>query len=207
MITKTWPEIETALSALFSRLSGLPKAVVTSAASPIPAPAVGSRDGEFKFPSIIKQASVEFSVVSVVPVGVDEYRPRYDPTAVIAGDTSGPGGTPVTGGVIYELVGNRRWVLEVSVECWDQKTALDYARAIHDRAGLPSSRAELSAVGLALASKGEIQDASYEDETGRAVGLFLFELTCNGSMFVVDAAVTTIETVETVTEVDGAEFP
>jgi hypothetical protein len=197
MITKTWVEIEAGLGTLFARLSGLPKASPASAASPLPTAAVGSRDGEFKFPSVVKQASIDFAVVSVVPVGIDEKRPRFDPAAVIAGDTSGPGGTPQTGGVVYDVVGNRRWVIEVAIECFDQKKGLDYARAVHDRLSLPSSRAELSALGLALSSTGDMQDASYEDETGRAVALFVFEITCNGCMVVTDEAITTIETVET----------
>ena len=205
-MTKTWEEIEAGLTSLLSRISALPKSMIASVGSGVAAGSVGARDGNVTFPMTKKLAQIEFAIVSVLPLGTDEERSHFDPNAIIQGDISGPGGTPQNGGVIYEVCGNRTWTIEISIECWDLKKGPDYARACHDRISLPSARAELAALGLPLSGIGDLNDASYEDEEGRAVSLFIFEITCNGSTVVVDEPVTTIETVDTHVTVDGEEI-
>lgn len=211
MTVVAWSVLEPGMSALLSRLSGIPASAVAPTTAPtgepttaIPLPAVGAADGAFRFASDVKQARVDWKIRSVAPVGTDELRPRYDPAAVIAGDTSGPGGTPATGGVIYESVGSRRYLFEIRVECGRQDvTGRAYAEAIRDRLPLPSSLRELRGLGLAFVRSGPVHDAGEYDQNGRAVSVYVLEITCTGASFAMDLPVTTIETVETTVDVLG----
>jgi hypothetical protein len=188
-----WTTVRPALEALFARLAG------------VPALATHTRDGgaeEFAFPADEDEAGaggpleLTFHLVRVQTLGRDEQRMAYDPDAVIAGDTSGPGGAPATGGIVYTVTGPRIVHIEAVIDTWDQLApAHDYMRRFRDRLTLPSARAELNAVGLALSEAGDIQDAAYEDEDGRQVSRYSCEFWFNAFSEESDDPITTIDQV------------
>ncbi len=198
-----WTTVRPALDALFSRLAG------------VPADATRARDagaGEFTFPADSDLGnedtdgeggplSLTFHLVKVTTLGRDGYEIEWDEDAPIEGDTSGPQGAPADGGLIYTATGPRIVHVEASLETWNQDIpAHDYMRRFRDRLPLPSARAELVAVGLALNTASEIRDASYEDEEGRAVSVYSFELWFNAFSSESDDPITTIDRVNSTIE-------
>jgi hypothetical protein len=198
-----WPTVKPVLDALFARLSG------------VPADAVRARDagaGEFTFPADSDAGnddtdgeggplSLTFHLVKVTTLGRDGYETAYDEDAPIEGDTSGEGGAAVNGGVVYTVTGPRIVHIEATLETWHQGIpAHDYMRRFRDRLPLPSARAELATVNLAINEVSPIRDASYEDEEGRAVSVYSFELWLNAFSSESDDPITTIDRVNSTIE-------
>lgn len=193
-----WSTVRPALEALFARLSG------------VPVLATHTRDGgteEFAYPADEDEPgtggplSLTFHLVRVDTLGRDAYEVAFDPDAVIAGDTSGPQGAPATGGVVYTVTGPRIVHVEAVIETWDQLSpAHDYMRRFRDRITLPSARAELAVVGLALSEAGQVRDAAYEDEEGRQVSAYSCEFWFNAFSEESDAPITTIDQVNSTIE-------
>lgn len=110
--------------------------------------------------------------------------------------------------------GRRRAVLQVSVDVHDQRpgyNASTIARRLPDRLRAPSFLAEIAAMGLGLASIGDVIRADYESDD-RLVSRALVELTFNAHATFVDtagqnASIATVEIDATVTSAGGTELP
>jgi hypothetical protein len=208
-----WMQLEPALKTLFKRLSNLPVTSAPSAAAGIKA--IGGKQSDVKLPAGSQQADVEFAIISDVPVGQAELRSRYDEDIPYPGDTYViPPTDPdydeddpekKLGTFIDEVNQNQQVTIQVTVSCGFQKThAYDYANAMRNRLHLPSARAELRTMGLALAGVGKVLGPLPElDPNFRDVGKYAFEMVCNGMTYAIDAPVTTIETADIETEVAG----
>lgn len=167
------------LAALIDRLTGLTN--------------TGADGGDTVFPDDEHQAIASFRLTSAVGVGRDELRRDYDPDAVIEGDTSGPGGTPATGGVVVTSGGPRVLTYTITIECGRQDiTAAYFLEKLRTGLGLPSARRELNAIGCGYSEFRTLRDttASFANrEISYAVG----ELILNAADTAGDAPVTTVK--------------
>jgi len=185
----TWPTLQAGLTALFATLSGLPAGMG------------GPNDGKISFPAKDLRGEFEFRIVSNAPVGIDERRRDYDPDAEVPGDEfevpDAPPGTRL-GGFIYSTAGNRKVTIEFRVDCRKVTVgARDFVEAVANKIQLPTARASLRELGLALASVGPVVDAvGGFDEHGRAVSAYVVEIFCNAAASVADTPITTIEQIE-----------
>ena len=140
--------------------------------------------------------TLTYKIHSEAPVGGDELRRAWDPTAVIAGDTSGAGGSPVDGGIIYAANGNRELVVRVFAQSYVQgNPGWAALQRVRNRFALPSVQAQFKAMGVALQKSGPIQDVSYSQD-GRMVSRYVLEVWFNTMSNAADSAITTIETVD-----------
>jgi hypothetical protein len=143
------------------------------------------------------QVSLDFSIVSAVPVGAYEQRETYDEDAEVPGDVYEPDPDDPEarlGGFVQSVNVNEDVTIEVTCDRYNQ-TAPAYATLarIRDRISLPSSRATLAALGIAVRGTGPIRRVDGAID-GRAVSRYVLELFCNSSsMATEEEYVTTIE--------------
>lgn len=143
---------------------------------------------------------LSFKVRTISRVGRDELRTEYDPDAEIDGDAYAGDDAPL-GGVVYEATGQRRLMLEVKVECGQGTVmAWPFVERVRDRIQLPSTRAALDALGVAVARVGVTRDMNFSN-AGRVVSAAVLEVELNAASSETDAPVTTIEDFEAETEV------
>jgi hypothetical protein len=181
-----WTTLRDELTALFCGLSG------------VSADASGDADGTFSFPSDTTQASLRWRIRGEDSLGSDELRTSINEDYEFAGDSSGK-----TGAVLYTLIGQRELFVEVRIECGRQDvTARPALEALRTRIGLPSSLRTLRELGLALVRIGRIIEAPGYNPDGRALSVYLVEITFATTSIEVDTPATTIETItstETIT--------
>lgn len=157
----------------------------------------GPLDAGFRFPDPTTGARLDFEILSIEGLGVDELHITYDSGIQPEGDTYAGPGAPL-GSVLYVVRGPRRFVVQAKIECEYQTvtTAHHYAERCRTRLALPSVRDILRGAGLALQSPvGATQRVSYTDASGRVVSAVLFEFVLNSADEVQDAPVTTVEVV------------
>jgi hypothetical protein len=180
--------------------------------------AVGHKGGKVAAPAPKNPATLEWAIVSCVPVGKDELRSEYrggtfdppeegDPT-LIPGDTFEPDPENPElrlGGVVYSQHGQRSYTFEVRIESpnAESKPANLFAQAMVDRMRLPSVADELEALGLAFVGWDEITDDLYDGEDGRAVSVYIAHMFMNGASYSEDLPVTTIESAQVATDVSS----
>ncbi len=190
-----WPAFQTGMSALLTRLSGVPANVVNArdeganfsfpAGAPFPEP--GSTDEG--------QVSLNFSIFSETPVGRDELRTEYDPDIHPEGDTYDGPGAPL-GSVIYSANGNRELVIEITCDRFNQsQPAFETLQRVRDKLWLPTARASCKALGIAVSKSGRIMRVD-ADLDGRSVSRYVLEVTANIMSNASDDPVTTIQTAD-----------
>jgi hypothetical protein len=139
-----------------------------------------------------KQASVTYDILSILGVGWDEWRTRYDVNVKPAGDTY-PGSL---GSIITENTGNRELHIQVKVESFDARDGLGplpIIERIRTAFPLPSVLELLNDAGLALQGVGATTLTSYDDDNGRRVNVAIVDVVFNGADGIEDLPVTTIE--------------
>jgi hypothetical protein len=180
--------LRTGLNALFARLSGLP----TSVTKPKSAGTVYAMGPDM--------TRLVWQVTDIDSIGMDELRTEYDPDLEIEGDTyepdpEDPGAR--LGGVVYTACGPRSYTIELRVECENQDVeARPFLQRVRDKISLPSAQRELYALGLGFREAGPILDASFDDDDGRTVSVYVCELFFNAAASVDDDPVTTIESIQ-----------
>ncbi len=145
-------------------------------------------------------AKLEYSIVSIVGLGQEEFRGAYDPLIVIPGDTYEPDPNAPSarlGGLIISVHGNRQVNVQIKAEAFAPTGggAFAYIERVRTRICLPSVSDRLEAVGLAIADYSDARPADYV-ENGRTVSVAWFEVTFNAADQADDSPVTTIELVD-----------
>lgn len=194
-----WSSFRPAFAALLTRIGGIPPNV-----------AKARDDGlDFTFPAGAPvreddstddgQVSLDFSILSSVPVGEYENREVYDPDLEVEGDEYEPDPDDPDarlGGIVQSVNVNEDLTIEITCDRFNQ-TAPAYATLarIRDRIFLPSSRATCATLGIAVRGAGPIRRVDAEID-GRAVSRYAIELHCNSMANATDdEPITTIETV------------
>lgn len=142
-------------------------------------------------------AKITFDLLSARSVGTDEKRSGYDPTIVIPGDTYVPPQPwpAQLGGIVRSVVGNRLLTISITCECWDLtgSGAAQYLERVRINLRLPSYRAELSKLKVAISAMTQLRPMKYFDDNGRAVSAATFDLLLNAADAANDEPITTIE--------------
>lgn len=186
-----WSQLSPALADLITSLSGLPAAATQARDEG----AATSGSSGFSFPADDGGASIEYAIFSITPNGKAEVREVYDPTLVIPGDTSGPGGAPALGGITQSANENLEVVIEVSSTVQGVSTpAWEALLAFKSKLKLESAHAKFVAMGLALWKTGPVTEIGGWVE-GRRISKYVVELWCNAMSNASDAPITTIKTV------------
>lgn len=189
-------------------------AAMLNVAAGIPGSTANYTDGAFVFPQVGADGVVlpdgslptneltklEYEIVSIVGLGQDEQRNRYDADVLIDGDTYEPNpADPLErlGASIQNVSGNRIVTLQIKAETQAPSAAGAwlYIERIRTRLGLSSFNEALEAVGLAINDTREARPFSYTDDSGRTVQVVIFELVLNAADSAEDDPVTTIEQV------------
>jgi hypothetical protein len=213
--TVAWIPFRDGLNSIFKRTATVGGVIPDVTGSRRPS-AVGHVGGKVAVISPSNPTSLDWELVSIVPVGKDELRSEYrggtfegaeDPV-VIEGDTYVPDPDAPElrlGGVVYAQTGQRSYTFEIRIESRnaESRPASEHARALVDRMRLPSVHDALEALGLAFVSWDEVTSDIYDDEEGRAVSVYIARLFMNGASYAEDLPVTTIETTQTVFNVSG----
>jgi hypothetical protein len=173
----------TGFRTLLSALSGVPSAVPAHAAPYM------SDDAT--------QATLKFRIVGYQPLGLPEEQSEYDADAVIAGDTYVDPADPETplGGIVVTVVRPVLLTVSVLIECHlsgDNYTAWPLLETLRAKLGLPSTRAAMHALGVAVSAIGPSRDVSL-DWNGREVSAAQFDLTLQAFATATDEPITTIE--------------
>jgi hypothetical protein len=186
-----WSQLSPLLGALITDLAGLPAAATQARDEG----ASTSSSPGFSFPADDGGASIDYAIFSITPNGKAEIREVYDPTLVIPGDTSGPGGTPALGGIIQSANQNDEVVIEVSATLFGVSTpAWEALQTFKSKLALESVHARFAAMGLALWKSGPVNEiAGWVD--GRRISKYVIELWCNSMSNASDAPITTIQQV------------
>jgi hypothetical protein len=191
----------TALASLLNVAAGVPGSTAQYTDGPFVFPQVGG-DGVQTLPdgSTATNAltKLEYEIVSIVGLGVDELRNPYDADTLIAGDTYEPDPEDPDarlGAILPTMQGNRIITLQVKAETQAPSAAgaWQYIERIRTRLGLESFNEALEAVGLAVNDMREARPFSYTDDSGRTVQVVIFELVLNAADSAQDDPVTTIE--------------
>lgn len=186
MTLAAWATLEPGLTAVFADAAGAP--LDNS----------GFRDGRYRMKSRGNGTRLDWSIVSTRGIGRDEIRIDYDPDATIEGDSYAPPGGSAgdLGGFVETSYGNRTMTLQVVVDT-DKGSGREMVETLRARMNLPSYRARVRALGLAVIWAGPAIDVGRgaEDEGGRPPSVWAIELECNATSAVADAPITTIETV------------
>ena len=194
-----WSQFRPAFASLLTRISGLPPDVAKA------------RDEgfEFTFPAGAPvreddstddgQVSLDFSILSSVPVGEYENREVYDPELEVEGDEYKPDPDDEDarlGGILQSVNVNEDVRIEITCDRFNQSApAYETLMRIRDRIFLPSSRATCATLGIAVRGVGPIRRID-ADVDGRAVSRYALELECNSMAHAVeDEPITTIESV------------
>lgn len=191
----------TALAAMLNVAAGIPGSTANYTDGAFVFPQVGA-DGVVVLPDgslpTNELTKLEYEIVSIVGLGNDETRYRYDADVLIDGDTYEPNPEdPLErlGAVIQGLQGNRVITLQIKAETQAPSAAGAwlYIERIRTRLGLESFNEALEAVGLAINDMREARPFSYADDSGRTVQVVIFELVLNAADIAEDDPVTTIE--------------
>lgn len=182
-------------------------------AAGVPGATANYTDGSFVFPQVGEDGAVvlpdgrlptneltklEYEIVSIVGLGVDERRNPYDADTLIPDDTYEPDPDDPDarlGAILPTVQGNRIITLQIKAETQAPSAAGAwlYIERIRTRLGLGSFNDGLEAVGLAINDTREARPYSYTDDSGRTVQVVIFELVLNASDSAQDDPVTTIE--------------
>ncbi len=193
----------TALEGVLDVVCGIPGAVSTEAETPFIFNPAGVDGAVLPDGSINQgeQATLDYSIISIVGQGTDELRKGYDPDTLILGDTYEP--NPLDpderlGAVIESRHGPRLITVQIKCECFDPRWggAFRFLERARTRLALPTINTLLETAGIALARIGDTSAHHYTDENGRTVSVALFEATFNAADQADDDPITTIEIVE-----------
>lgn len=200
--------INATLRDVLNALSGIPGQLTQEAFQPEFFPQVGAEllaNGEI---GTNKRARVTFEVLTATGTMWDEWRPDYDASAVIAGDTFVPDPEhPDTrlGGVVYDTSGNRELTVQIKVESWDVSDgngAQQIVERLRTRLYLPTISDAFNEAALAIQSISASRPMSYDDEDDNKVSCYAFEIVFNGADSAQDDPITTIEVFDPNFEID-----
>lgn len=188
------------LQAILDVVCGIPGSITTDERGAFYFPNVGADgavlpDGSTNTNTL---ARIDYKIVSVVALGIDELRMVYDPNVAIPGDTYVKPGGGTLGGKRQYVQGNRQINVQIKAECYAPTGggAFAYVERVRTRLGLPTITDRLEAVGLAIADYGDSRPADFTSEAGRVVSCAWFEVTFNAADIAEDDPTTTIETTD-----------
>lgn len=142
-----------------------------------------------------RMASVTYEILSVIPIGQEENRTRFDASVPYPGDTY-PGDI---GSIIASTQGHREIHVQISCECFDVTDGagpVPIIERIRTALSLPSVLDLLRDAELALQGTSDTVQTRYSDDNGRQVNVAILEVVFNGADGLEDIPQTTIEIVE-----------
>lgn len=184
-----WSQLSPLLADLITTYAGLPAAATQARDEG------ASTNGSpgFSFPADDAGSSIEYAIFSITPNGKAEIRNTYDPTLVIPGDTSGPGGTPALGGIVQTANQNEEVVIEVSATVQGVSTpAWEALRNFKASLALEDAHQKFVAMGLAYWKSGPVTEIAGWVQ-GRRISKYVLELWCNAMSNATNSPITTIQ--------------
>lgn len=207
-----WLAIDQMLKAVLNAISGIPVGNTQAAEQSQYFPQIGLGEVTDGHGNILgegdnDQAKLTYDVLSVLPIGREELRTRYDAAIQPVDDTYAGPGAPL-GSIIYSTQGNREIHIQVLCECFDLtdgKGAVPILEKVRTALNLPSVHDAIVAAGIALQTCGTVTPHSYDDDNGRKVSSATLEVIFNGADGVEDLPVTTIQDIGMTTTVYGTQ--
>jgi hypothetical protein len=142
-----------------------------------------------------RMARLTYDIISIVPVGQEENRSRFDASVPYPGDTY-PGNI---GSVILSTQGHREIHVQITCECFDATDGMGptpIVERVRTAFNLPSVLDLLRAAELGLQGCSGVTTTHYNDDNGRAVHAAILEVIFNGADGIEDVPETTIEIVQ-----------